>query len=47
MYAGILTGLTTEWAGLHHRNETYLDLKIFSSSVDGWPDRDIVSEGSK
>jgi hypothetical protein len=29
MCAGILIGLATEWAGLHHRNETHLDLKIF------------------
>ena len=25
MSAGILIGLATEWAGLHHRNETRLE----------------------
>ena len=29
MSAGILIGLDTERAGLHHRNETRLDLEIF------------------
>ena len=28
MSAGILIGLATEWAGLHHHNETCLDLKF-------------------
>ena len=28
MSAGILIGLATEWAGLHHRNETRLDLEF-------------------
>ena len=34
MSAGILIGLATEWAGLHHRNETRLDLEILSSGVN-------------
>src|SRR6185295_17085237 len=33
MSAGILIGLATEWAGLHHRNATRLDLESFSSDV--------------
>ena len=47
MSAGILIGLATEWAGLHHRNETCLDLEIFSSGVNlgsGW---DLVSRRSR
>ena len=28
MSASILIGLATEWVGLHHRNETRLDLEI-------------------
>jgi hypothetical protein len=43
MFVSILIGLAIERAGLHHRNETHLNLEIFSSSVDRWPDRDIVS----
>ena len=42
MSAGILIGLATEWAGLHHRNETHLDLEIFSSGVNLGPSRDLV-----
>ena len=34
MSVGILIGLATKRAGLHHRNETRLDLKIFSSGVN-------------
>ena len=37
MNAGILIGLATEWAGLHHHNETRLDLEIFSSGVNLGP----------
>jgi hypothetical protein len=37
MSAGIFIGLATERAGLHHRNETHLDLKIFSSGVNLGP----------
>ena len=37
MSAGILIGLATERAGLHYRNETRLDLKIFSSGVNLGP----------
>ena len=47
MSAGILIGLATEWAGLHHRNETGLDLEIFSSGVDLGPGRDLVSRRSR
>src|SRR6185503_19639539 len=45
--AGILIGLAIEWASLHHRNETRLDLKIFSSGVDLGPGRDLVSRRSR
>ena len=34
MSASNLIGLATEWIGLHHHNETCLDLKIFSSGVN-------------
>src|SRR6185312_3560454 len=47
MNTGILIGLTTERAGLHHRNETRLDLEIFSSGVDLGPGRDLVSRRSR
>src|SRR6185437_5574977 len=47
MSAGILIGLATEWAGLHHRNETCLDLKIFSSGVNLGPGRDLTSRRSR
>ena len=43
MSGGILIGLATEWVGLHHRNETRLDLEIFSSGVNLGPDGDLVS----
>ena len=45
--AGILIGLAIEWAGLHHRNETRLDLEIFSSGVNLGPDGDLVSRRSR
>ena len=47
MSTGILIGLATEWAGLHHRNETHLDLEIFSTGVNlesGW---DLASRQSR
>ena len=47
MSAGILIGLATERAGLHHRNETRLDLKIFPFSVNLGPGRDLVSRQSR
>ena len=47
MSAGILIGLATEWAGLHHPNETHLDLEILSSSVNLGPGRDLVSRRSR
>ena len=34
MSAGILIGLATERAGLHHRNYAHLDLEILPSSAD-------------
>ena len=37
MSAGILIGLATERAGLHHHNETRLDLKFFPSGVNLGP----------
>ena len=43
MSAGILIGLATEWVGLHHHNETHLDLKIFPSIVNLRPGVDMVS----
>ena len=47
MSAGILIGLATEMAGLHHRNETRLDLEIFSSSVNLGSGRDLASRRSR
>ena len=47
MSTGILIGLATERAGLHHRNETRLDLKIFSSGVNLGPSRDLISRQSR
>ena len=47
MSAGILIGLATKWAGLHHRNETRLDLEIFSSGVNLGPGGDLVSRRSR
>src|SRR6185437_6132019 len=47
MSAGILIGLATERAGLHHRNETRLDLEISSSGVNLGPVRDLVSRRSR
>ena len=47
MSAGILIGLDAERASLHHRNETHLDLKIFSSGVNLGPGRDLVSRRSR
>ena len=47
MSSGILIGLATEWDDLHHRNETHLDLEIFSSGVDLGSGRDLVSRRSR
>ena len=47
MSAGILIGLATERAGLHHRNETRLDLEIFPSGVNLGPGRDLVNRQSR
>ena len=47
MSAGILIGLATERAGLHHHNKTRLDLEIFPSGVNLWPGRDLVSRQSR
>ena len=47
MSAGILIGLATERAGLHHRNETHLDLEILSSSVDLRSGGNLGSRGSR
>ena len=46
MSTGILIGLATEWASLHHRNETRLDLEIFSSGVDLRPGGDWLADGA-
>ena len=43
MSAGIVIGLATERAGLHHRNETRLDLEILPSGVNIGPGGDLVS----
>ena len=43
MSTGILIGLATERAGLHHRNETRLDLEISLSGVNLGPGGDLVS----
>ena len=47
MTTGILIGLTTETAGLHHRDKTRLDLEILSSSVDLRSGRNLGSRGSR
>ena len=47
MSAVIIIGLATEWAVLHHRNETCLDLEIFSSGVNLGPGEDLVSRQSR
>ena len=47
MCTGILIGPATKWAGLHHRNETRLDLEIFSSGVNLGPGGDLVSRRSR
>ena len=47
MSAGILIGLATEWAGLHHRNETRLDPEIFPSGVNLGPGRDWIADGEE
>ena len=47
MSPGILIGLAIERAGLHHRDETRLDLKIFSSGVNLGPGGDLVSRRSR
>ena len=44
---GILMGLAIEWAGLHHRDKTRIDLEIFPSSSDIRPNRDIGSKRSR
>ena len=43
MSTGILIGLATERAGLHHRDETCLDLEVLPSGVNLGPGRDLVS----
>ena len=47
MSAGILIGLAKEWAGLHHRNETHLDLEIFSSGVNLGPVGTWLADGAE
>src|SRR6185312_12668079 len=47
MSAGILIDPATKWAGLHHRNETRLDLEIFSSGVNLGFGRDLASRRSR
>ena len=47
MSIGILIGLATERAGMHHRNETRLDLRIFPSGVNLGPGGDLVSRRSR
>ena len=47
MSAGILIGLATEWAGLHHRNETRLDLEIFSSGITSGPVGTWLADGAE
>jgi hypothetical protein len=47
MSADILIGLATERAGLHHHNETRLDLEIFPSGVNLGPGGDLVRRRSR
>jgi hypothetical protein len=47
MSAGILIGLSTERAALHHRNETHIDLEMFPSGVNLGPGGDLVSRRSR
>ena len=46
MSASILVGLTTERAGLHHRDKTRLDLEILSPSVNLRSSENLVSRRS-
>jgi len=46
MSTGILIGLATEMASLHHRDKTHLDLKILPSGVNLGPGGDLVSKRS-
>ena len=46
MSTGILIGLATEWAGLHHRDKTHLDLEIFSAGVNLGSGGNLVSRRS-
>ena len=47
MSVGILIGLANERAGLHHHDETHIDLEILSSSVDLRSGRNLGSRGSR
>ena len=47
MGTSILIGLATEKAGLHHRNETRLDLEILSSGVKLGSGGDLASRRSR
>jgi len=47
MSVSIYVVLAIERAGLHHRNETHLDLEILSSSVDLRSGGNLGSRGSR
>ena len=47
MSTGIHIGPATKWAGLHHLNETRLDLEIFSSGVNLGSGRDLASRSEE
>ena len=47
MSFGILIGPTTKWAGLHHRNETRLDLEILSFGVNLGPGGTWLPDGAE
>ena len=47
MSIGILIGLATERAGLHHLDKTRLDLKILSSGVDLSPVGTWLADGAE
>ena len=47
MSAGILIGLATERAGLHHRDKTRVDLEILSSGVNLRSGRNLLTDGAE
>ena len=46
MSTSVLIGFPTEWASLHHGDETGLDLEVRISHIASWSRRDVGSGGS-